>query len=478
MTIKHKEETMHTPSKETGLTRILIVEDDKELGLLLGQEVMDQGMESKWTGSAEEALVLMHEWLPDLVITDLRLPGMDGLDLLRRSQMDFAQTLPDFLVITAFGTISKAVESLKAGAEDFLTKPLDLDHFMLTVNRILRNRRMRKEISMFKSLLDDDGFHGLIGKSKPMRLLFDQIKRVARADGPVLILGESGTGKELVSRAIHKESRHGKGPFLAVNCAGVPEHLMESEFFGHQEGAFTGASKTRQGLFSQARDGTLLLDEISEMPLFLQAKLLRTLQDGKIKPVGANHEQDTNARILAATNQDLVKETEKGNFREDLFFRLETFTLNIPPLRERGEDLALLAGKFLKTFQIQTGKNIRGFDGQALSMLESYSYPGNVRELKNAVERAVTFCDDKYIRPEHLPSRIRESGTGQAHRGVTPVRNIPDREDQLLSLARVEQQYIDYVLEQVNHNKRKAASILGIGRRTLYRKLEQSESGD
>ncbi len=458
--------------KQADQIRVLIVEDDQELGTLLSEEVRDQGLETRWTGSAEEALELMGEWRPDMVVTDLRLPGMDGLDLLRKAQRDFAENLPDFLVITAFGTITRAVESLKAGAEDFLTKPLDLDHFILTVNRILRNRKMRMEISMIKSLLDDDGFHGLFGKSRSMRLLFDQIKRVAKAEGPVLIVGESGTGKELVARAIHEESNHSNGSFLAVNCAGVPEHLMESEFFGHQAGAFTGAGKSRQGLFSEARDGTLLLDEISEMPLFLQAKLLRTLQDGKIRPVGANQEKDTNVRILAATNRELEKEIQQAHFREDLFFRLETFTLRVPALRDRGEDIEILAGKFLQTFRIQTGKNIRGFDARTMKMLERYPFPGNVRELKNAVEWAVTFCDGKTILPEHLPVRIREARPGPELKNEFTPEAIPGNES-FMSLAQVEHKYIDHVLKKVNGNKRRAASILGIGRRTLYRKLEQ-----
>ncbi|WP_045210816.1 sigma-54-dependent transcriptional regulator [Desulfonatronovibrio magnus] len=462
---------MHTDNQQAN---VLIVEDDKELGTLLMEEVRDYGMDCQWTGNAEEALSIMSTTIPDMVITDLRLPGMDGLDLLQVAQRDFADNLPDFLIITAFGTISKAVECLKAGAEDFLTKPLDLDHFIITVNRIMRHRNLKAQVSMIKNMLDDDGFHGIFGKSRSMRLLFDQIKRVAGAEGPVLIVGESGTGKELVARALHKESNFSSGPFLAVNCAGVPEHLLESEFFGHQAGAFTGANKSRSGLFAEAQNGTLLLDEISEMPIVLQAKLLRTLQDGKIRPVGANQEQETNVRILAATNRDLEKEIEEGKFREDLFFRLETFTLRVPPLRERGEDLALLAGKFLQTFQVKTGKSIKGFDEKALSMLEKYNYPGNVRELKNAVERSVTFCDGHMIKPEHLPARIREAHV-QASTSLPQHGFIPVSEDApLMTLDQVERQYIEHVLSSVDGNKRKAASILGIGRRTLYRKLEQT----
>ena len=300
-------------------SKVLIVEDDKGLGQLLTEEVQDNGLEGYWCSSAEEALGMMSSWNPDLVVSDLRLPGMDGLEFLKKVRDEFPENQPDFLIITAFGTISKAVETLKAGAEDFLTKPLDLDHFMITVERVLRNRALRLEVKQIKSLLNSDSFHDMYGQSRSMRFLFDQITRVAQADGPVLILGESGTGKELVARAIHGESKRAKNPFLAVNCAGIPEHLLESEFFGHKAGAFTGASKTRQGLFAEAHGGTLLLDEISEMPLFMQAKLLRLLQDGKVRPVGGNQEEQVDVRILAATHRDLEEEVRQGHFREDLF---------------------------------------------------------------------------------------------------------------------------------------------------------------
>ncbi|MFW5730988.1 MAG: sigma-54 interaction domain-containing protein, partial [Desulfonatronovibrionaceae bacterium] len=298
--------------------------------------------------------------------------------------------------------------------------------------------------------------------------------RVARAEGPVLISGESGSGKELVARAIHRESRYHEGPFLAVNCAGVPEQLLESEFFGHQAGAFTGASRARQGLFLEAQNGTLFLDEISEMPLMLQAKLLRVLEDGKVRPVGANQEKETNVRILAATNRNLEDEIQDGRFREDLFFRLETFTLKVPPLSMRSGDLELLASKFLRTFQLQTGKHIKGFAPETLKILEKYQFPGNVRELKNAVKRAVTFCDGNFIQPEHLPARIREAGPYAADAGFSPVQQLNLSQDPLPTLAEVEEQYIRQVLKKVEGNKRKAAAILGIGRRTLYRRLEIS----
>jgi len=459
---------------QPGGDKILVVEDDQAFGSLLVQELEDHDLISQWTDNGEQALVLMREWGPDLVVSDVRLPGMDGLELLHKARAEFAETMPDFLMITAFGSISQAVKTLKAGAEDFLTKPLDLDHFMLTVLRILKHRKLRQEVFRIRHYLKQDAFQGMIGQSRPMRVLFDQISRVAQADGPVLILGESGTGKELVARAVHEAGGNRKGAFVAVNCAGIPEHLMESEFFGHKAGAFTGAGQSRRGLFAEAEGGTLFLDEISEMPLFLQAKLLRTLQDSKIRPVGADREEQVDIRIVAATHQELESEVRQGRFREDLFFRLETFTLHVPPLRERGDDLELLAGRFLQHFSIQTGKTIQAMDEKTLRILRQYPFPGNVRELKNAIERAVTFCDGRAILPEHLPARIRAKASqtqvcarGQIHGTEQDAALLP-------TLSQTERQYIQHVLDKVGGNKRRAASILGICRRTLYRKLEQT----
>jgi len=294
-----------------------------------------------------------------------------------------------------------------------------------------------------------------------------------QADGPVLITGESGTGKELVARAIHAEGKSKQSPFLAVNCAGIPEALLESEFFGHEAGAFTGAGKVRQGLFAEAEGGTLLLDEISEMPAALQAKLLRMLQDGKIRPVGSNRERQVNVRILAASNRDIEEHVSKGKFREDLFYRLETFPLSVPPLRERSEDIDLLAGIFLAKYACANGKRIMGFSAHALEMLHGYKFPGNVRELQNAVERAVVFCQAAEIGTEHLPRRIinhaKQTGTKIKQQIVN---NFGVGDGSLLSLEDVQRRYIRHVLDVVNGNKKKASSILGITRKTLYRWLE------
>ncbi len=451
--------------------RVLLVEDDTGLRRLLAEELVDAGLQVRAVGSAEQALTELPRFEPELVISDLRLPGMDGMALLERTRGQHAA--PAFLVITGFGSISQAVAALKTGADEFLTKPLDLEHFLLCVRRILDTRRLRGEVSRFRDLLDRSGFHGMVGQSRPMRGLFDQIRQLARASGPVLIVGESGTGKELVAKAVHAESERAQRPFLAVNCAGIPAELLESEFFGHEAGAFTGAAKARKGLFRQADGGTLLLDEIGEMPAALQAKLLRVLQEGRIRPVGGEREVAVDVRIVAATNRELESLREDSGFREDLFFRLETFTLQVPPLREREDDLELLAGRFLDSFSARMGRNIQGFSAAAMQRLRGYDFPGNVRELQNAMERAVTFCHGRSITPEHLPARIRPVAdsasarldAGQLLEGLIEGPMLP-------TLECVEQRYIEHVLKLVDGNKRRAAALLGIGRRTLYRRLE------
>lgn len=343
---------------------------------------------------------------------------------------------------------------------------------------MLETRSLRHYLERVRDALEGEHFHGLLGQSPAMRQLYDHVRHLARADGPVLITGESGTGKELVARAVHQESARREEPFIAVNCAGIPMELLETEFFGHVSGAFTGAQRPRDGLLVEAHGGSLLLDEISEMPLGLQAKLLRVLEDGKVRPVGGNQEQHVDVRILAASNEELEEAVEQKRFREDLFYRLETFALRVPPLRQRGEDVEILMGHFLNRSCLQLNKDIRGISPEAMRQLQDYSFPGNVRELKNALERAVAFCDDKEIRLAHLPKRIRE------HRspGSTPVPDSPFLGDEWLtegrlpSLREVERLYVSEVLERVGGNKRRVAAILGIGRRTLYRFLEKANT--
>ncbi|MCQ4263149.1 sigma-54-dependent Fis family transcriptional regulator [Stutzerimonas stutzeri] len=455
--------------------RVLLVEDDDSLRQLLVEELEDRGLQVRALASAEEAVGSLESWEPALVVSDLRLPGADGMALLRRVKT--MQAAPAFLVITAFGSIQQAVAALKEGADEFLTKPLDLEHFALAVARALETRRLRDEVRRFQQLLSDDRFHGMLGRSRVMRGLFDQIRQLARAEGPVLVIGESGTGKELVARAVHAESERAKRPFLAINCAGLPAELLESEFFGHVAGAFTGANRAHKGLFQQADGGTLFLDEIGEMPLPLQAKLLRVLQEGTIRPVGAERELTVDVRIIAASNRPLETEAGREAFREDLFFRLETFILQVPPLRDREEDLELLAAGFVAHFAARSGRPVRGLAPAVLAQLRRYPFPGNVRELQNAIERAVTFCHGRSIELEHLPTRIADYRDDNAHSaGAELLAQLSDG-PLLPTLEELEQRYIEHVLKLVDGNKRRAAALLGIGRRTLYRRLGEREDG-
>ncbi len=460
--------------EQNGQEVVLIVEDDKGLNQLLQDELVDAGCVTACVSSAEQAVSWLGDNAADLVVCDLKLPGENGMQLLRKTR-DYLP-MPGFLIITAFGSVPQAVEALKAGADDFLTKPLDLDQFVLCVKRILENRRLREEVQHYRQILSANDFHGILGQSRSMRRLAQQIRQMAAARGPVLIVGESGTGKELAARAVHRESASVNAPLVVLNCAGIPPELLESELFGHMAGAFTGASRQRRGLFFEAHGGSFFLDEISEMPLSMQAKLLRVLQDGKVRPVGSNKEICTDVRIIAATNRDLEGEIAAGNFREDLFYRLETFTLRVPPLREREDDVVLLAVSFMHRFNARLERNIRGFSDEALSLLRRYSFPGNIRELQNAVERAVTFCRGKWVTPQDFPLRMRQNEStapeGDMVNGSPSENSFLLHGEKLPSLETIKERYINYILKQCGNNKRRAAALLGIGRRTLYRYIE------
>lgn len=459
-------------------TRILLLEDDPALFQLVTEEFETQGYEVQGCQTLAQAREALRHSTPDLVVTDLRLPDGNGMDLVSELLTANEEQRPGIIVVTAFGSVRQAVAALQAGADDFLTKPLDLDHLLLSIGRVMDNRKLRSELEQLRQLSNDSGFHGIYGNSRAMRQLFEQVRVIARAQGPVLINGESGTGKELVARALHAESSRSEGPFLAVNCAGIPAELLESEFFGHASGAFTGARNARPGLLQEADGGSLLLDEIAEMPLLLQAKLLRALQDGWIRPVGQEREVQVDVRIIAASHQDLKQAVTEGRFREDLYYRLETFALNLPPLREREEDIDYLAQRFLRLSALAQQKRVSGFSRTALNALRGYAFPGNVRELQNIVERALVFCDADRIELEHLPERVVQPAA-QADTVAMSMPGAGEAEQALLaggvwpSLDELQKRYVRFILSETGGNKRRAAALLGIGRRTLYRWLEE-----
>jgi len=442
--------------------RILVVEDDRELRELLEEVLKDGGYEVHTFGSAETALrALETPPGPDLVLTDLLLPGLSGQDLLR----EVHARLPGVgvLIMTAFGSIASAIELTKAGAFDYLTKPLSTEHLLHAVARALAAGRGRRRVPAGRGSLP-----GFVGKAPCMLQLYDLIERAAGSPHAVLITGESGTGKELVAHALHRLS--GREAFVSVNCSALPEQLLESELFGHERGAFTGADRAKEGLFQVADRGTLFLDEVAELPLALQPKLLRALEQSEVRRVGGTSARTVDVRVVAATNRDLEAEVRAGRFRDDLYWRLNVLTVDVPPLRERPEDIPDLARSFLPAAAPGGDGPPPGFTPEALALLGSYAWPGNVRELRNAVFRAAVLAEPPGIRPEHLPARIRTGGETSGLLARAAGRQ--------LSLEELERLYILQILRQTGGNKSRAAEILGLDRKTLYRKLTEYRAGD
>lgn len=459
-------------NKPVSPARILIVEDDPQLREMLREEVAEAGHEPRVAADAEEATHALEAWRPELVICDLRLPGRSGLDLLRATRA--LPLPPGFLIITAFGGIPQAVEALKAGADNFLAKPLDFDHLIISIDRALEVRRLRSEVERIQTADREPPATDILGQSRAIDQLLYQIHQIGRVDAPVLITGESGVGKELVAHAIHQHGGNPDTPFVPVNCAGIPESLLESELFGHVAGAFTGAKSPRRGLFQEAAGGVLFLDEIGELPLPMQAKLLRVLQTGKIRPVGGDQEQPVKVRIVAATNRDLHLEVQERRFREDLYYRLETFVLRVPPLRERENDLELLAAHFLARYSAEFNKPLQGIDAEALAALKGHSFPGNVRELQNMIKHAVAFARGSGVTLEDLPLANRRGRQDSASPNTAPaLADLLDPDARVLTLEEVKRRYIRHTLDQTGGNKRRAAALLGIGRHTLYKYLRE-----
>jgi DNA-binding NtrC family response regulator len=452
---------------------VLVVEDDRGLRDLLVAELDDLGLAVEATASAEEAIGRLERLRPSLIVSDLRLPGGDGIAILEHLTALDPRPRPGFIVITAFGSISQAVDALKKGADDFLTKPLDLDHLRLRVEKLLEVQHLRRELDheRHRGALP---FHGMLGRSQRMQELFANVRRVARGRGAVLIAGESGVGKELVARAIHNESERSDGPFVPVNCAGIPANLIESELFGHEPGSFTGATRSRTGLFAEAAGGTILLDEVAELEAALQAKLLRVLQGGAVRRLGSDREKQLDVRVLCATNRDLEEEVAEGRFREDLFYRLTTFILEVPPLRERGDDLEPLIAHFLARFARDTDSPVEELSPEVMATLRAYRFPGNVRELQSIIEHAVTFASASTVGLRDLPARVQQPAPTRSHGTELPPALLAGGD--LLTLAELTRRYVHQVLEMTAGNKRRAAALLGISRPTLYRYLKLDPS--
>ncbi|MBC8876463.1 MAG: sigma-54-dependent Fis family transcriptional regulator [Planctomycetes bacterium] len=445
--------------------RILIVDDERNMCELIQTDLRLRDFDASWETSADDALRALETGDFDVVLTDIKMPGVSGLQLCEQ----VVANRPDIpvVVMTAFGSMETAVGAIRVGAYDFVTKPIEMDMLALTLQRAVGHRQLQEKVRILSEAVERSGRVGeMIGDSLPMQKLYDQLRRIGDSETSVLITGESGTGKELVARSIHDVSPRRKRPFVAVNCAALPDTLLESELFGHVRGAFTDARAERKGLFLQAHGGTLLLDEIGEMPPAMQAKLLRALEENKVRPVGGDQEIPYDVRLLSSTNRDLESAVEKRRFREDLYFRINVIQVEVPPLHARGTDVLLLAQHYLEMFASKSKKEVTGISENAAERLLAYSWPGNVRELRNVLERAVALTRYDKIAVEDLPEKIQNYRSSQVFIGG-------DDPTELVPMEEVERRYILHVLETVGQNKALASRVLGLDRKTLYRKLKQ-----
>lgn len=440
--------------------RILVVEDEDVIRELLEQTLREEGFRVEVVATGEGALKRLEASLYDVVLLDLNLPGMHGLNVL--SAAPATQTDAQFIVMTAFGSVDSAVEAMKLGAFDYINKPFRIEELLLTLRRAIEETALRREVAQLRRQVGSGVRQRILGKTPPIERVFDLIERVAPTRANVLVVGETGTGKELVARAIHDVSDRARRPFIPVNCSALPESLLESELFGHVKGAFTGAIQSRRGLFEAAQGGTLFLDEISTVSPAIQVKLLRVLQERRITPVGGSESIPVDFRLVAATNEELEARVADGSFREDLYYRLNVFPIRVPPLRERREDIPILANAFRLRFAEENGLPAPEILPDTLSRMMAYSWPGNVRELENAIERALIL----HSGARSLPFEPSAAGAVREERTLL---NRSSHEG--WSLDRLEQEYILEVLDAHGWHQGKAAEILGINRRTLYRKL-------
>jgi len=449
-------------------TRVLIIDDDEAMASMLEMRLRGRGFDAVAKCSPEAALQTLLAEDFDAIISDVNMKGMNGLELCRRV-LESRPNMP-VIMITAFGTMDAAIAAIRAGAYDFLPKPFEIDQLALVIERAVTHARLRDEVQRLRrAVRSTKSFDKILGGSPKMLELYDLLEKIADSDAPILINGETGTGKELVARALHDKGSRARGPFVALNCAAMPESLLESELFGHAKGAFTDARTAKKGLFESASGGTVFLDEIGEMPLGLQPKLLRALQERTVRPVGATQEVPFDAHVISATNRDLESMVEERTFREDLYFRINVIQVVLPPLRARAGDVLLLAQDFLERTAARTNKRILGFSPEAAERLSAYSWPGNIRELQNCIERAVALASFDRIAVSDLPDKVRTFKS--SHLVIAS-----DDPTELVSLEELERRYVMRVLESVAGNKSAAARILKIERKTLYRMIERWDS--
>ena len=445
--------------------RILVVDDDESLRWVTQAQLQQSGYQVNSAADGRQALESMSESPPDLVITDLQMPGMSGLELLKRIRAEYPEIL--VILVTAFGTVETAVEAMKAGAYDYITKPVNMDELRMIVSRGLEHLDLREEVRSLRSSLDQKyGFENILGQSKALLYVLDMAARAAQATSTVLIHGETGTGKELLAKAVHFNSRRKNRPFVTINCGAIPRDLLESELFGHVKGSFTGAFANKKGKVELADGGTLFLDEIGEMPLELQVKLLRLIQAGEIEKVGVAGVQNVDVRIIAATHRNLQAMVEDGGFREDLYYRLVVIPLELPPLRERADDIPQLVQHFFLKAKKEQERPDLVLPPSLLPYFSAYSWPGNVRELENVTERIVVLARGQVITMEDLPDFLRRerTATDELHFDLPP---------QGISLEQVEKELIVRALEKFHWNQTHAAQYLDISRKTLIYRMEK-----
>ena len=462
---------MNNEASDRRRVRVLVVDDERLSRLTTQRQLQDAGFEAMAVDSGFTALESLSGRAWDVVLCDLRMPGMDGIELLQTLRTEYPDV--DVLLMTAYGTVETAVRAMQLGAADYLTKPFHFQQLEHRLNKLTELRGYRREVDSLRALLDDtDEQTGIVGRSPGMVEVARRVRAYAEYPSPVLVAGETGTGKELISRALHNLSNRAKGPFVAVPCGAIPESLAESELFGHERGAFTGATGQRQGAFERANGGTLLLDDVDDLPLAIQVKLLRVLQEGTFMRVGGSRELHVDVRVVATTKVDLAALAEDGRFRDDLFYRLRGLEIHVPPLRDRGEDILMLAAAFLRRLGAQADKQLT-LSVEVATVLRAYPWPGNVRELRHAVESLCVVCPGGEVQTSHMPDFLR---VGPEPRERLFTLHLAGREALPFAdmVRQIEDQLIQWAMRRANGQQTRAADLLGLARTTFQSKLSRT----